>query len=75
MFHTSTTTTLITFPSPRNVITFGHNYPASQGISLILNNKKIYDNKKRFCCVRGDNMFHFSRIVDLALSVQGFPFL
>ena len=74
MFHTSTTTTFKTFPSPRNVITFGHNYPTSQCISLIFNNKKIYDNKKRFRRVRGDNMFHFSQIVDLALSVQRFPF-
>ena len=74
MFHTSTTTTLITFPSPRNVITFGHNYPTTQCISLIFNNKKIYDNKKRFRRVRGDNMFHFSQIVDLALSMQRFPF-
>ena len=40
----------------------------------IFNNKKIYDNKKRFRRVRGDNMFHFSQIVDLALSMQRFPF-
>ena len=58
------------FPPPRNVITFGHNYPTTQCISLIFNDKKIYDNKKRFCCVRGDNMFHVLEIVDLRAKVS-----